>query len=426
MKNWKIAIIIGAVVIVLAACGIVFIPKMIHQWQPATCTQPETCIECGKTRGDILPHDMTEATCLEPSHCRNCDFSTTGLGDHQWEEATISAPRTCKICGITDGDPLPCIHSFNAETEKCVHCGRDKSVCPSESEKQQIIDFMYERADYYTEEDGAYDPELRDSDVWRDAKKEFTYLSISDIDDIFFSQSNPLKGELGEFSKKRQNQRLAETLSSENGDDGPEPDKTMLAVIEAFIDEGFSGSQHEQFYDSESHTYYFNAFMTGCAALSSTTSFQLVADSFDSFAKTSSEKLGVDFVASIWDGDLTVYTTRNGDGEYWAQAPRKSSDPTFSATTGELNALESAKAYLNYTAFSYDGLISQLLYEGYTKSEAKYGADHCGADWNEQAAKSATAYLKYTSFSRQGLIDQLEYEGFTYAQAVYGVEQNGY
>jgi hypothetical protein len=30
------------------------------------------------------------------------------------------------------------------------------------------------------------------------------------------------------------------------------------------------------------------------------------------------------------------------------------------------------------------------------------------------------------SFSRQGLIDQLIYEGFTEPQAIYGVEQNGF
>ena len=70
--------------------------------------------------------------------------------------------------------------------------------------------------------------------------------------------------------------------------------------------------------------------------------------------------------------------------------------------------------------------VEQLEYEGYSHTEAVYGADNCGADWNEQAAKSAANYLDYTSFSRSGLIEQLEYEGFTHSQAVYGVEQNGY
>ena len=97
-----------------------------------------------------------------------------------------------------------------------------------------------------------------------------------------------------------------------------------------------------------------------------------------------------------------------------------------SATTGESNALQSAKSYLRVMAFSRSGLIEQLEYEGYSKSEATYAVDNCGADWYEQAAKSAKNYLDIMSFSRSGLIEQLEYEGFTHAQAVYGAEQNGY
>lgn len=99
---------------------------------------------------------------------------------------------------------------------------------------------------------------------------------------------------------------------------------------------------------------------------------------------------------------------------------------TSSATLGERNALSRANDYLDVIPFSYTGLIDQLEYEGYSYSEAVYGADHCGADWYEQAALKAADYLDLMAFSRQGLIDQLEYEGFTYDQALYGVKQNGY
>lgn len=88
-------------------------------------------------------------------------------------------------------------------------------------------------------------------------------------------------------------------------------------------------------------------------------------------------------------------------------------------------ALQSAKDYLDYTAFSYSGLIGQLEYEGFTTEQATYGVDNCGADWMEQAALCAQNYLDYTEFSRQGLIDQLLYEGFTQEQAEYGVTQAG-
>ena len=94
-------------------------------------------------------------------------------------------------------------------------------------------------------------------------------------------------------------------------------------------------------------------------------------------------------------------------------------------TTGEHNALSSAKTYLNYSAFSYTGLIKQLEYEGFSSSEAEYGADNCGADWYEQAVREANSYLNYSAFSYTGLIEQLEYEGFTSSEAEYGADNCG-
>lgn len=95
-------------------------------------------------------------------------------------------------------------------------------------------------------------------------------------------------------------------------------------------------------------------------------------------------------------------------------------------TMGQKNAVRKALSYLDYSAFSYSGLINQLEYEGFSTEDATYGADNCGADWNEQAARKAQDYLDYSSFSRDGLIDQLKYEGFTAEQAEYGVTAVGY
>ena len=100
--------------------------------------------------------------------------------------------------------------------------------------------------------------------------------------------------------------------------------------------------------------------------------------------------------------------------------------PTDNRTMGQRNASDSADNYLDYSAFSRQGLIDQLEYEGYSRADAVYAVDNCGASWNQQAALSAQVYLDMMSFSRQGLIDQLEYEGFTHSQAVYGVEAVGY
>ena len=103
-----------------------------------------------------------------------------------------------------------------------------------------------------------------------------------------------------------------------------------------------------------------------------------------------------------------------------------SSGYTYSSeTTSQKNAVKKAKSYLEFTAFSRQGLIEQLEYEKFSYDDAVYGVDHCNANWSEQAVKKAKSYLEFMAFSRDGLIEQLEYEGFSYEEAVYGVEANG-
>ena len=99
--------------------------------------------------------------------------------------------------------------------------------------------------------------------------------------------------------------------------------------------------------------------------------------------------------------------------------------PAHATPISRANALRSAKQYLQYQAFSYKGLVSQLKYEKYSTSDATYGASHSGANWTKQADKAAKAYLKYQAFSRSGLVDQLKYEGFTPSQALYGARAAG-
>lgn len=79
-------------------------------------------------------------------------------------------------------------------------------------------------------------------------------------------------------------------------------------------------------------------------------------------------------------------------------------------------------SYLRYSSFSYNGLVEQLEYEGFSHEDAVYAVDNCGADWKEQAVEKAKSYLEYSSFSYDGLIEQLEYEGFTHEEAVYGAD----
>ena len=124
------------------------------------------------------------------------------------------------------------------------------------------------------------------------------------------------------------------------------------------------------------------------------------------------------------DGDMETSVADSGNtGSDSRYNSYENSSAAETVTSGERNALDKAVSYLNIMAFSYDGLVDQLEYEGYTHSEAVYGADQCGADWNEQAAKKARQYLDLMSFSRSGLIEQLEYDGFTTEEATYGVNK---
>ena len=127
-----------------------------------------------------------------------------------------------------------------------------------------------------------------------------------------------------------------------------------------------------------------------------------------------------------YEGFTHEQAAHGAEQAYKSTATTSTSANSGAVTTGEQNALQSAKQYLNVMAFSYSGLIDQLTYEGYSDSEAKYAADKCGENWKEQAVKSAKQYLDIMSFSRQDLIDQLEYDGYTYEQATYAATQNGY
>ena len=123
------------------------------------------------------------------------------------------------------------------------------------------------------------------------------------------------------------------------------------------------------------------------------------------------------FISQSVKANKTIY---EGDGITVTYSLGK--EPTL----GEKNALKKAHSYLNSLAFSYSGLIKQLEFEGFSKSEATYGANNCGANWNEQAAKKAKSYMSSMSFSKSGLIRQLEFEGFTQKQAQYGAKAVGY
>src|SRR5690606_32226410 len=70
--------------------------------------------------------------------------------------------------------------------------------------------------------------------------------------------------------------------------------------------------------------------------------------------------------------------------------PTKEPEPEF--TREEENAIQSARDYLDFMAFSRKGLVEQLEYEGYPRKVAEKAVDHLDVDWMEQAVLSAESY----------------------------------
>ena len=59
-------------------------------------------------------------------------------------------------------------------------------------------------------------------------------------------------------------------------------------------------------------------------------------------------------------------------------APSTPAQTPSGMTMGQKNALEKAKSYLRVSSFSYDGLIHQLEFNGFTKEQAEYGVTKVG------------------------------------------------
>ena len=90
------------------------------------------------------------------------------------------------------------------------------------------------------------------------------------------------------------------------------------------------------------------------------------------------------------------------------------------ASEKEKEIIKTAQGYVTSSHMSYDGIVKQLEYEGYSYDEATYGAEYCGADWKEQAVKAAKSYMSiFPEFTKDKLVEQLEYDGFSNENAIY-------
>jgi hypothetical protein len=99
--------------------------------------------------------------------------------------------------------------------------------------------------------------------------------------------------------------------------------------------------------------------------------------------------------------------------------------PAHATATNRTQAVRAAREYLQTQAFSLNGLVKQLKFDGYSTGDATYGASHSGANWMQQASRAAKEYLQTQPFSFSGMVKQLEFDGFTPPQAVHGARAAG-
>ena len=118
-------------IVLLRACGAMH----EHDWQAATCTEPQICSSCKAEQGEPLGHDWQEATCASPRECLACGETDGVPLDHTWVEATCTEPEHCSECrkkrhwySITNS------HDWQRTTctgpEICSVCGQENTVIP--------------------------------------------------------------------------------------------------------------------------------------------------------------------------------------------------------------------------------------------------------------------------------------------------------
>lgn len=114
----------------------------------------------------------------------------------------------------------------------------------------------------------------------------------------------------------------------------------------------------------------------------------------------------------------------------------KSNVTVYAATANQEKALEDAKSYLKESTYSKKGLKEQLEFDGYTKKEANYAVNNCGANWKKQAKKEAKNLIRLSLdeewkkwgvfyYSKKSMIETLKYHGYTKSQAKFGAKKCG-
>ena len=124
-------------------------------------------------------------------------------------------------------------------------------------------------------------------------------------------------------------------------------------------------------------------------------------------------------VIALNDGECTITATVGKESAFCMVTVNKS------MSIGEQDALNEARDYISALGISKTRLTDYLIDDGFTESEAAYGVDNCGADWDQEALQKAEDYISALGISKTRLTDYLIDDGFTESEAAYGVDNCG-
>ena len=71
---------------------------------------------------------------------------------------------------------------------------------------------------------------------------------------------------------------------------------------------------------------------------------------------------------------------------------------------GQQQAVSKGESYLDLAGFSRQGLIDQLVYEGFSEADATFAVDRIAPDWRQEAVEKAQSYLDMAGFSKVRII----------------------
>lgn len=127
--------------------------KLVHSFEAASCTKPQTCTGCGATRGKAKGHDFKAATCTAPKTCSVCKVTEGTAKGHNWKAATCTDPKVCVVCNLKEGSAL----GHTTTTGTCGRCGKVFTV----SDFDTMVNLLKSKGQYNS---GSYTLITEDSD----------------------------------------------------------------------------------------------------------------------------------------------------------------------------------------------------------------------------------------------------------------------